>query len=371
MSPDSPGLQVAALASCVVVALLFAWLLDRPRRWPMKVLAAVCCAVVAMTAAAVALNRELELYASWSELLGHPTLSGSGGVQPVTGGGRGSKMVRFTVVGRRSHLSMPVLAYLPPGYRSDTRRLPVVEFLDGYPGSPYSWVRGLHVQDVLDQEIAAGRMAPTVALFPYQTPSPRHDSECINAVGGLQVDTFLTADVREAVARLLRVRTDRAGWGLIGYSTGGFCAANLALRHPDQFAAAVSLSGYFHALTDHTTGDLFRGDPRARELNSPVWRVTRLPVPPLAMYLATARDDRTGMLDLRRFLAAARVPLRITTATVMRGGHSRPVWRALEAPALDWLSSWLAAPQPAVGGFGPLRKPGVAPGPVARPSTTG
>lgn len=366
MAPDSSALQAAALVSCLLVALLFAWLLDRPRRWPMKVLAAMCCALVAMAAAAVALNRELELYPSWSELWGHPAATGAGGVQPVSGGGRGSQVVRFTVVGRRSHLTMPALAYMPAGYAAGARRFPVVEVLDGYPGSPFSWLRGLRVAAVLDAEIAAGRMAPTVVVFPYQTMTPSHDTECVNAVGGPQVDTFLTADVRSTVARLFRVRTDRAGWGLIGYSTGGFCAANLALRHPDLFVAAASLSGYFQALTDRTTGDLYRGDRHARDLNSPLWRVRRLPVPPLAMYLASARDDRGGYADMRRFVAAARAPLRITTALVQRGGHSRPVWRALEGPALDWLSSWLAGPAPAAAsGFGALPVRGA---PARRPA---
>lgn len=44
----------------------------------------------------------------------------------------------------------------------------------------------------------------------------------------------------------------------MGYSTGGFCAVNLAIRHPDQFSAAVSLSGYFHAVTDNSTGDIYK-----------------------------------------------------------------------------------------------------------------
>jgi hypothetical protein len=34
----------------------------------------------------------------------------------------------------------------------------------------------------------------------------------------------------------------------------------------------------------------------------------------------------------------------VTTAVVAHGGHSDAVWRAMEAPAFDWLSSWLARP---------------------------
>jgi enterochelin esterase-like enzyme len=35
--------------------------------------------------------------------------------------------------------------------------------------------------------------------------------------------------------------------GIMGMSQGGFCAANLMLRHPNLFSAAISFSGYFHA----------------------------------------------------------------------------------------------------------------------------
>jgi hypothetical protein len=42
---------------------------------------------------------------------------------------------------------------------------------------------------------------------------------------------------------------------------------------------------------------------------------------------------------------AVRPPTRLTTSTVPNGGHSKPVWEALEPPAFDWESSWLAAPQ--------------------------
>ena len=32
-----------------------------------------------------------------------------------------------------------------------------------------------------------------------------------------------------------RAEPAAAGWGLMGYSTGGFCAAKLVLQHPDRY----------------------------------------------------------------------------------------------------------------------------------------
>ena len=106
--------------------------------------------------------------------------------------------------------------------------------------------------------------------------------------GGVWVSVWSLT--RAAVTAQFRVRTDRAGWAILGTSTGGFCAANLAMRHPDRYAAAASLSGYFTAITDRTTGDLYRGDQKLRNENSPLWRLKNL----LGM-LAEGRRELPGL----------------------------------------------------------------------------
>lgn len=363
MAPDSVEAQVVTIVAVLVAATLAALTWDRVRgwlAWLVRPVAVTLCVATAAAAAIVGVNRELELYSSWTELFGSAPDNGAGMPQqvvdaPVTA--MGGRIVSFTVRGKASGLTLRAFAYLPPGYGTKLRgqRLPVIEALDGFPGSPQVWLKGLDAPRILDEEISARRMAPTVVVFPYQTVTPTRDTECVNAVGGVAMDTFLTTDVPAAVTRMFRVRTDGAGWGLMGYSAGGFCAVNLALRHPTRYAAAASLSGYFHALTDATTGDLYRGSAAARDQNSPLWRIHALPVPRLALYLAAARDDRFEYGELRRFVAQARPPLRLTTGTVPQGGHSRGVWRELERPAFDWLSSWLAGPEHA--GSPPGRQP--------------
>src|SRR5205823_2850459 len=62
-------------------------------------------------------------------------------------------------------------------------RYPVIEALTGFPGTPNSWLAGLDAQNVLDRELAAGRIAPTVVVFPFQTYQASRDSECVDAVG--------------------------------------------------------------------------------------------------------------------------------------------------------------------------------------------
>jgi enterochelin esterase-like enzyme len=228
--------------------------------------------------------------------------------------------------------------YLPPGYDRDPRvRFPVVEATHGFPGSPKTWLRRLDVQGYLDQEIAAGRMAPTVVLFPYQTPKQLLDTECTNLTDGPQAETFLTEDVPAYAKAHFRVRTDRAGWGLTGYSAGGYCATNLLLRHPGEYAAAASLSGFGQP-------GIKIGDGSEDTTNNDAWRLRHLPQPAAALYLAWAADDTPSRRESLRLARLAHAPFEVTTGALAHGGHSDAAWEAMEAPAFDWLSDHLARP---------------------------
>lgn len=387
MSPTSPLLQVLTVVYAVAAAVGTALLWEQVRgwwRWPTRVLALACCLLLAFTVAGVAVNRKLHMYTAWGQLLGDNRVAAADPAPPPHEAGvSAGRLVEITITGRRSGIRLPAYVYLPPTYDSSTARLPVIEALAGFPGTPQTWFDVADPRKFVDREIKAGRMPPTIMVFPVQHPSPTRDSECVDAAGGAQFDTYLSLDLQDYVNAHFRTRTDRAGWGIFGFSTGGFCAANLALRHPDRYAAAVSFSGYYTAITDRTTGDLYRGDSHLRDENSPLWRVTRLPVPSLALYLACARDDRSGFAQLQAMAAAARSPLRVTTAYAPTGGHTGEVWRALAPAAFDWMAAQLAgptgtgdrgdAPDPAaegVSGFGPApragrgttpRRPGPAP----------
>jgi enterochelin esterase-like enzyme len=330
----------AALTGVVVVvgaAVLLAARWDRGARWTRAGLT-VLSVVAVLATSALELNRLTDTYPSWSALVGNGRDAGPVAVRDATNpSGAGGRIVQVRIAGRASGLTMPAYVYLPAGYDTGDRRYPVIEAMHGYPGSPRAWLRRLDVLGTLNREIAAGRMAPTVAVFPYQTPAPLLDTECTNLVGGPQTETYLTRDVPAAIEARYRVRTDRAGWALTGYSAGGFCATNLILRHPGRYAAAASLSGYAAA-------GITIGDGSERTTNNPAWRLRNLPRPPIALYLAWAADDRHCAADNRLLARLARNPVALTTAVVAHGGHSDAVWRAMEAPAFDWLSSWLARP---------------------------
>ena len=130
---------------------------------------------------------------------------------------------------------------------------------------------------------------PTVLVMLRPRSSFPRDTECTDVPSGPQALAFFAQDVPLAIAGHYRVQ-DR-GWGAIGDSTGGYCAAKLAMLHSDVFTAAVTLSGYFHTLRDSTTGDLWGGSRVLWNLNDLEWRLRHLPPPPVSLLVTTAKDE--------------------------------------------------------------------------------
>jgi len=183
-------------------------------------------------------------------------------------------------------------------------------------------------------------MSPSVA--------PPRDTECTDVPDGPQALTFLAADVPEAMAASYRVQP--RGWGAIGFSTGGYCAAKLAMTHSETFSAAVTLSGYFRTLRDRSTGDLWGGSAVVRRLNDLEWRLQHLPSPPVSLLVTTARDEAgpAGYAASRRFLDLASSTggaMRVDALVAERGGHNYATATAHLPRSLSWLSLHLPPPE--------------------------
>ncbi len=352
MSIDGVGILLLGVAYVVAAAIALAVTWDRSR-WVLRSTLATLSALVLVTTALLALNRITETYTSWSALAGTSApagddtgSAGSGGSDPAgpapgapSVAGR-SSVIQVDVKGPLSGMNLPMFVYLPAVYAQQPRtRFPVIEATDGFPGSPHTWITRLGLQANLDREIGAGRMAPAVVLLPYQTPDQLRDTECTDLLHGAKAETYLTRDVPAYAEAHFHIRSDRAGWGLIGYSAGGFCSVNLALKHPARYAAGASLSGYGEP-------GISVGDGSEHTTNNDDWRLTHLPLPTVSLYLAFAVDDSATMRESLRLAARARFPIQVTTAVVAHGGHTMVAWKAMEPAAFDWLSAHLARPQP-------------------------
>ena len=289
------------------------------RRWTVRgglVLGAQLSAVIL---AGVLVNDAGNFYTSWLELLGEKhTVRNVVAVPGSQDAVLRAKLARARAQGRGlvTQISIPgtsprfgtfsALVYLPAQYGLPEyahRVFPVVELIAGSPGTPKTWTESLHVAQILDREIAAGRSSPFIAVMPSQDVAGRRDTQCVNVVHGPNVEMYLTLDVRNVITRAFRASTQSREWALMGYSSGGFCATNLAMRHPESFSAAVSIAGNGHPAHDSQTGELFGKDPALRDLNTPIWRASPPPAPERC---ATPHDERKRRVDVPRRRPACR-----------------------------------------------------------------
>ena len=257
-----------------------------------------------------------------------------------------------TISGVRSRLASHAFVYLPPEYFQTAyrhRAFPAAEVFTGFPGTDLNLLKGLDFPARQLAEVRAHRARPMVLLMMRPSVSYPRDTECTDVPAGPQALTFFAQDVPVAVATAFRVES--RGWGAIGDSTGGYCAAKLAMLHSDTFAAAVTLSGYFHTLRDGTTGDLWGGSRVVWNLNNLEWRLRHLPPPPVSVLVTTAKDEAgsSGYADSRRFLTLAHTagaPLSVTALVLDHGGHNFSTWNAELPQAISWLSHHLPAAAP-------------------------
>ncbi|MFI5960211.1 alpha/beta hydrolase [Cryptosporangium sp. NPDC051539] len=371
-----------------VAALLYGW--NRwPRlvAWPARVACLVLVMVLPVAISGDGVNRYFGFYTSWDDLFNSPAdqrltaaaqtrhervpPSDLSAGRAAAAKGHGI-IIPWSMPGPRSGINRSGYVYLPAAYfaaNRPTERFPVVELLHGYSGSPHNWVHALPIASTLDAEITADRIPPVIAVAPYEYDT--HDGECVDAVDGQQNETYLARDVPADIASSFRTATSPESWATLGFSTGGFCAVNMALHYPGTYRAAVSLSGYFTALTDNTTGNLYHGNRGVREYNSPRWFVRHHPVRP-ALYLFASGGDHAAMRELAPFRHAVPAGTDLTVVTVPSGGHNTTVWNAALPPALDWIGHRLPAPStPAVVESGQSSSTPVASPTAASPAPSG
>jgi Putative esterase len=325
--------------------------------------------VVALLAVLVYLNAYFEFYSGWDDLLG--TNAGTAAIKRGQIGGtrstppaapmaisalgprrdrralaRDGLIEKFRFTGQTTGLSAEAYVVLPREYFQPayaTRRFPVSLVLTGYPGNPYSLIRVMHLPSLIRQGELAGTVQPTVYVLMRPTLVPPRDTECTDVPDGPQVESFFAIDVPAAVDARYRVVTSRAGWGIMGDSTGGYCAAKIAMRHSDRFAAAVSLSGYFHSLQDLTTGDLYGGSRSVRDENDLLWRQWHLPAPPISLLVTSCKTGEKSYPQAERFLRQVRAPMRADSLILDSGGHNFRTFRRMMPASLEWMSAHLKA----------------------------
>jgi S-formylglutathione hydrolase FrmB len=255
---------------------------------------------------------------------------------PTTGTGR---VVQLELPGARSGITRTGFVYLPPQYFEPAykdRSFPVVELLHGDPGNPAGWIYALHVPQLMDSAIDAGGLGPMVIVMPA-TFDGSHGQDCVDAPDGQRDDTYLSIDVPADVMHDFRVLPQGPHWAIGGLSDGGFCAANLALRHPGEYGAVVSMDGFYSAYSDLADmNKIFGAGSPAIAENDPSTLATDVDSSLPRFWLMSGSGnavDTVAAQDFREILAT-REPIEYV---VLPGGkHTPPAWRAALPSLLAW-----------------------------------
>jgi len=153
--------------------------------------------------------------------------------------------------------------YTPPGY-STARKYPVLYLLHGIGGTDTEWTASCHANNVIDNLLAEGKVAPMVIVFPDgnssrtaadlagggrapqaggAAPAAAPGAGAGRGRGGMNMQAWLTPfendllqDIIPYVDSHYSVYTDRDHRALAGLSMGGGQTLNIGLVHPETFA---------------------------------------------------------------------------------------------------------------------------------------
>ncbi|MEH0635507.1 alpha/beta hydrolase-fold protein [Streptomyces bottropensis] len=372
MGLTSDNVLVLAVLSAVLLFAGTVWLWPRLARHGWRAVGgriAVLLATQAALFASVGLvaNQAFGFYASWADLLGRESgqgvvvdhdgadtggplrvvdtqpLNGTGGERPQVGG----QIQKVEIVGRTTRIATPAYVYLPPEYfqaRYRSRTFPAAVVLTGYPGTAEALVQGLHYPRTARGLAREGTAQPMILIMLRPTVAPPRDTECVDVPGGPRTESFFARDLPDAVGHHYRVGKRPGSWGIVGDSTGGYCALKLAMHHPRVYAAGAGLSPYYKAPSDPTTGDLFHGDKTLRNEADLFWYLAHRPAPDTSLLVTSSKQGETNYKDTLKFIESVeeKKPTRISSIILDSGGHNFNTWRREIPATLQWLSGRLS-----------------------------
>jgi enterochelin esterase-like enzyme len=356
----------------VVVFAALMWWVIAAKQLVFRILAACLAFIPAMMFGVAAVNKYYGYYDSWNAAISDLTNQGvqaqtGPGTVPRSGVGMASLLgqtidtqlaaeqgytLELTVYGPLSHLSRTVYVFLPPQYFQSAYqhyRFPAIELIHGFPGGPQDWITLLSVNSRLDSLVKAGQAQPAVLVMPDANGARGVSLQCLNQYRGPQDDTYLSKDVPDYISQKLRVQPPGHGWGIAGYSEGGYCAANLGLQHGRIFSFAGVLSGYFKPYFNQLINpsrlvSAFHTH-KQKLLNTPSSLVQTLPAgtPIARFWLGVGGGDPEDLSAAEEFrqLVQLRQPA-VQLKVVPSGRHTMYTWRLLLGPMLTWMTPRLA-----------------------------
>lgn len=352
MGLTSPALVVSLIVAVIAALTWTLWWWPRLAGPGLRAVAMRIVVISALQASVIGLifvvaNRSAEFYSSWSDLFG--TEHASGAIvavgrgpshaiapvrvissTPVPGPGRRKtppgRLQAVQVYGQLSGLTAPGYVYLPPRYPR-TGPFPVVVVISDQVGTPGATYGAGQLAATAAGQIAAGRLRPLIMVMLPATVGGRAgaaDQGCLDVPGGPQAATFFTQDLPQAMASAYHVVSGPAGWALLGDSSGGYCAMQLAMSSSQDFSVAVAPPADY---TVPPGSGEFGGSPQIRTEDNLLWRLQHRPMQPISVLF-------TGSGPGQSFRSLVRPPMHVTSIPL--AAARRPL-----APVLDWTGAVL------------------------------
>ncbi len=242
--------------------------------------------------------------------------------------------------------------YLPDAYLGSALKFPVLYLLHGAGGNEKEWLHWGGVRETMDALIARKLIQPMVVVMPGHTQAWWTD-------GALEKgETALLKEVLPHAEGHYRIDAVRANRLVAGLSAGGYGALNLALRHPQLFAAAAILSPAIYdplppahsaATRDHPFQKDGQFDPALWQSQLYTRFIDRYKAGPLVvpLYINAGDHDTFGiavqsaiLYERLRLHQPGQVELRIVD-----GDHEWALWRDTLGEALQFMSTRIAGPR--------------------------
>lgn len=202
--------------------------------------------------------------------------------------------------------------YLPPIWFAGTvaPKLPAVMMIAAEFNNPTNWIRVGNAVEVIDRYAHEHGGAAPVLVFPDTSGRFNNDTECVNGPRGNTAD-HLTKEVRPYVISQFGSSSDPAQWGAVGWSSGGTCAIDLVVMHPDLFATFQDIGGDRGPNAgdkQRTIDRLYGGDASAWEAFDPRTVMAKHgPYHGVAGYFDDSEDPAKSTPDYKYFYGEAPV----------------------------------------------------------------
>lgn len=342
------------LTILAIALVLYFWKKLASRSVLLRLIILVLCQALAVTSVGVVINRDNGFYSSWQDLFGIKIDYSKTAVKyanlkvidaktlkkyPRTPDGQ--VIVKEIIRGRLSNVSGVVYFVLPKnqvdlvrrGQKIDLSQSKIVEFINGYPSGPETWFHSMNVaHEIALSDQVSGRKS-IIAVIPTVNVDGSKDLECMNFPGGgTQAETWLSHDIHSYAVKRLGIPETK--FSLLGVSTGGWCTAMLAIKHPNLFDGGVSISGYYApAFNSGISNNDREYLTKKYDLSKLEQKLTN----PIRLLLIASAQDEYSFSRTKRFIKAQHPMIISNYVEIPFGGHNNRVWKKELPRSFFWI----------------------------------